>query len=123
MSPPTITVSGEPLFESWTSAAGFTVVSAPARSLDESGSGVVVATVAVLVTLGIAARPALATIVTVTSLAAPAATVPRLQVTVAVPEQLPAVVEADTYVRPAGRVSETLTPAAALGPLLWTVRV
>ncbi len=46
-------------------------------------------TPAVFVTLGAAVCPTVATIVTVTSLAAPALTVPRLQLTVAVPEQVP----------------------------------
>ncbi len=59
----------------------------------------------------------------VTSLAAPALTVPRLQLTVAVPEQVPFVVAVDTCVRPAGKVSETVTPAAGLGPLLRSVSV
>ena len=60
---------------------------------------------------------------TVTSPAAPVLTVPIAQLTVVVPEQVPAVELADTSVRPAGSGSETLTPAAGLGPALWTVSV
>ena len=60
---------------------------------------------------------------TVTSLGGPALTVPTAQVIVVVPEQVPCVELADTSVRPAGSGSETLTAAAGLGPLLWTVKV
>ena len=60
---------------------------------------------------------------TATSPAAPVLTVPIAQLTVAVPEQVPCVVAEETNVRPAGSASETLTAAAGLGPLLWTVRV
>ena len=63
----------------------------------------------------------LATIVTVTSLAAPALTVPIAHVTVVVPEQVLWLAVADTSVTPAGSGSETLTAAAGLGPALWTV--
>ena len=48
----------------------------------------------------------------------PAARLPRLQFTVAVPLQLPCVVVAETNVTPAGNVSVTLTFVATAGPLL-----
>src|SRR5947207_5638302 len=120
---PTITESGDPLFESWTAAAGVTVVWTLALLFELVGSAVVDDTVAVLVMPGTALAPAVATIVTVTSLAAPAFTVPMLQLTVPVPEQVPFVDVADTDVRPARSGSESVTPAAALGPLSWTVSV
>ena len=53
----------------------------------------------------------------------PFAIVPRLQVTVAVPLHDPAEGVAETNVTPAGRVSDTLTLVAALGPRLFTVIV
>ena len=56
------------------------------------------------------------TIVTVAELA-PAASVPRLQVTVAVPVQLPCDAEEDTNVVPAGSVSDTVTPVACVFPV------
>jgi hypothetical protein len=99
------------------------VVAALAVLFAELGSPVADETVAVLVTLGTAVPPAVATIVTVTSPAAPAFTVPRLHVTVAVPEHVPWLAVADTRVRPAGSGSETVTPAAAFGPLSCTVIV
>jgi hypothetical protein len=51
---------------------------------------------------------------------APLASAPSMQVTVAVPEQLPAVVADDTNVARAGSGSVTVTAAAGLGPELWT---
>jgi len=54
---------------------------------------------------------------------APGATVPRVQVTVVVPLQLPVEGVADTNVRLAGRTSVTVTPLAVLGPALPTVMV
>ena len=61
-----------------------------------------------------------ATIVTVAELL-PAASVPRLQVTVVVPEQLPCDEVADTNVVPLGSVSVTVTPVAAVLPVCETV--
>ena len=83
---------------------------------EETGSVVDDDAVAVFVTLGTAAWSVVATIVIVTSLAAPALTVPRSQLTVVVPEQVPCVVVEETNVTPAGSASETLTAAAGLGP-------
>jgi hypothetical protein len=120
---PTWTGSGASVFVSWRSAEGVTVVGTLAVLFDETGSAVVAETDAVLVTLGTALWPAVATIVTVTSLGAPALTVPRSQLTVALPEQEPFVEEAETSVSPAGSASETVTAAAGLGPALWTVSV
>src|SRR5262245_10577079 len=51
----------------------------------------------------------------------PAASVPRLQVTVAVPVHVPGDGVADTIVRPAGSVSVTVTPAAAVLPVCEAV--
>ena len=52
---------------------------------------------------------------------APAAIVPRFQVTVPLLNVPPP--EADTKLVPVGNGSETLTPSASLGPAVWTVRV
>ena len=60
------------------------------------------------------------TIVTVAELV-PAARVPRLQVTVVVPEQLPCDDVAETNVVPDGSVSVTVTPVAAVLPVCETV--
>lgn len=49
--------------------------------------------------------------------------VPREQVTVVVPLQVPWVGVAEISVAPAGRMSVTVTPAASEGPLLVTVMV
>src|SRR5262249_8909478 len=54
---------------------------------------------------------------------APAATDPRLQVTVAAPEQVPTLVDDDPKLTPAGSVSMTVTATAGLGPSLRTMRV
>jgi len=51
----------------------------------------------------------------------PAASVPRLQVTVAVPAQVPCEAVADTNVVPAGSVSDTITPVAAALPVCEAV--
>ena len=106
-----------------TSATGVTVVGALAWLLAALGSDVDDDTVAVLVTLGAALGPAVATIVTVTSLAVPELIVPMLQLTVVVPEQVPFVELAETNVSPVGKGSDTPTPAAVLGPALWTFKV
>ena len=52
---------------------------------------------------------------------APAANEPRLQVTVAVPEHVPADGADDTNDTPAGNVSVTITPVAAVFPVCDTV--
>ena len=54
---------------------------------------------------------------------APLFKLPRLQVTVAVPLQVPWLGIAETKVAPAGSVSVTTTPVAVSGPLLVTVTV
>src|SRR5215470_15907399 len=51
----------------------------------------------------------------------PAARVPRLQVTVAVPVQVPWEAVEDTNVVPAGSVSDTVTPVAAVLPVCEAV--
>ena len=51
----------------------------------------------------------------------PAAKLPRLQVTVAVPVHVPCDAVADTNVTPAGNVSDTDTPVAAVFPVCDTV--
>ncbi len=53
----------------------------------------------------------------------PIASVPRLHVTVVVPEQVPWLGVADTNLSPAGSTSVTRTPVEPDGPLLVTVRV
>ena len=62
------------------------------------------------------------TIETVAELA-PAANVPNEQVTVAVPVHVPCDAVADTNVTPAGSVSETVTPVAAVFPVWEAVIV
>ena len=55
----------------------------------------------------------------------PAATAPRLHVTVPAPWLQPApwLGVAETRPRPAGMVSVTTTPVASLGPMSWAVNV
>src|SRR4051794_24617765 len=125
MSSPAWTGSKASVLVIWRSAegGGSTAVWALAWLLPTFASAVVEDTVAVLVTPGSAVCPAVATIVTVTSFAAPALTVPRTQLTVLVPEQVPWVDDAETSVRPAGSGSDSDTAAAGLGPALWTASV
>lgn len=59
--------------------------------------------------------------VIVTVALAPLARLPRVQVTVVVPLQLPWVAEAETKVAVLGSGSVTVTPVAAAGPVLVTV--
>ena len=85
----------------------------------EFGSGVSVATVAVLATV----PDVLGLLTTSWTVATPlAGTVPREQLTVLVPVQDHCDGVADTNVVPAGRVSLTVTPAARLGPAFATAR-
>src|SRR5260370_39369718 len=53
----------------------------------------------------------------------PMASVPKVQLTVVVPVQVPWLGVADTNLSPAGRTSVTVTPVELDGPLLATVRV
>jgi hypothetical protein len=87
------------------------------RLLAVFGSGVVETTVAVFAT-GTDMRGLTTTSTTVAE--RPAATVPREQLTVLVPEQNPCDGVAETNVVPAGRMSATVTPAAGLGPAFAT---
>src|SRR4051812_17327319 len=119
MSSPTWTGSNASVLAMLRFAEGFTVVEAPAELFAELGSVVVADTVAVLVTLGGALGPPVATIVTVTS-PVPELMVPRSHETVALPVHVPLVAEDDTNVMPAGSGSDRLTPAAGLGPALCT---
>src|SRR5882762_681384 len=98
MAPPAPTGSGESVCESCRSATGLTVVGALAVLFEALGSPVVDETVAVLVMLGAAPAPGLTTSATITSFAAPALTVPTLQLTVAVPEHVPWPAVAETNV-------------------------
>src|SRR5712664_1241606 len=66
---------------------------------------------------------AVAVAVRVTDVFAPFASVPRLQVTVVVPVQVPWLGVAETNVRPAGSTSVTVTPVELDGPLLVTAIV
>ena len=100
-------------------AAGFTVVVAVAELFAELGSEVVDDTVAVF-----ESGPAAVGVTTIAIVAeAPFARVPRMQVTIEVPEQEPTDGVADTNVTPAGSVSLTETPAAESGPPFATVSV
>jgi hypothetical protein len=83
----------------------------------EFGSGVSVATVAVLATV----PDVLGLLTTSWTVATPlAGTVPREQLTVLVLVQDPCDGVTETNVMPAGRVSLTVTPAARLGPAFAT---
>src|SRR6266516_7288097 len=100
------------------SAEAITEVVADAVLLAAFGSGSLPPMVAVLVMV-----PAVAGAVALIVIAAlaPEASEPTAQVTV--PEALVQPELADTKVTPAGRVSVTTTPVAALGPLLVAFRV
>jgi hypothetical protein len=68
--------------------------------------------------------PALVGVTTIVTVAeAPLARLPRLQVTMLVPLQLPWLGVADTKATPVGNVSVIVTPVAVAGPLLLTVIV
>lgn len=97
-----------------------TVVDVVAELFVTFGSAVVDVTFTVFVT--VPAVVALAIIVTTWGLA-PLLIVPRLHVTVVVPEQLPWEVAEDTNVTPAGNTSVAVTFAALSGPLFVTVIV
>jgi hypothetical protein len=114
---PTVADAG-PVLVMARSAEAITWVVADAVLLAAFGSGSLPPTVALLVMVpGVAGAVAL--IVTVAL--APEASEPTLQVTV--PEALVQPELADTKVTPAGRVSVTVEPELALGPLFLTVRV
>jgi hypothetical protein len=94
------------------------VVDAVAESLPALSSGVpdTVAVFVNVIVLGLVFAGTETTIETVAELA-PAANVPRLQTTVAVPVHVPVDGVADTNVVPAGSVSVTATPVAAVFPV------
>src|SRR5262249_27526856 len=112
--PPTPIESEEAVFETARSAAGvFTSTVAAASLLELSGSSIAVLALAVFVKVWPAAEAA-ARAVIVTVGVAPAARVPRAQVTVEPAPVQPA--EAETTVSPAGSVSVTVVASAGLGP-------
>jgi len=115
---PTATGSGAAFIVSAVSATGSTVVVVVAELFPESGSAVALDAVAVFeIAPGVCGAT---TIVTVAS--APGASVPRSHPTV--PELwTQRAGEAETKVTLPGNGSVTVTPAAALGPALWTVSV
>ena len=87
-----------------------------------TGSAILLLTLAVLLTLVVVATTgAVATMVTVAL--APLARVPRLQVTVVLPEQVPTLGLAETNMVPAGSASVTTTLLAASGPALLMLKV
>lgn len=89
------------------------------------GSDVVAVTVAVFEACVDELKVAAVTLIVITA-KAPTPIEPILHVTVpALCEQLPSVVDAETYVTSVGRRSDTLTPSAVAGPLLvtWSVYV
>jgi len=96
-----------------------TVVDAVAELFPELGSAVEEDTDAVFAS--VPAALGRTTIVTVA--VAAFASVPRAQVTVVVPEQLPWLELVETKLAPPGSMSVTLTPAAGFGPVLETVKV
>jgi hypothetical protein len=94
-----------------------TVVEVVAVLLEGIGSGVLEVTLTVFVSV-----PAAAGVTTIVMVAvAPFAKVPRVQVTVVVPEQVPTEVDEETKLAPAGNTSVTDTLWAASGPPLETV--
>ena len=95
-----------------------TVVVAVALLLAWFGSSVLLVTVAVL-----ERGPLLAVTTIVIVAEPPLARLPRLQVTVVVPLQLPTLGVAETKLTPAGNGSLSTTAAAASGPPLETIRV
>src|SRR5205823_14862340 len=106
------------------SAVETTVVVAVAELLPVLGSEVTADTLAVFVSVPLVDGETLTTMLIV-ALAFPGK-IPRLHVTVVVPEQDPLLGVADTNVTPAGSVSVTLTPLVVEGPaavpVLVTVR-
>src|SRR5947208_390013 len=116
----TVAVAG-PLLVMARSAEAITVVDADAVLLALFGSGSLPPMVAVLVMVpAVAGAVALIVIVAL----APEASEPTAQVTV--PEalvQVPWVEVADVKPTPEGRVSVTVAPVAASGPLFFAVRV
>ena len=117
---PDSTGSGESVFVSWRSAAGSTVVCAPAELLDGFRSPASEATLAWFVTV-----PWLFGRTLIWTLAVPPlATVPSAHVTVpADSEQLPWEALAESKVELDGSMSVTVTPVAPCGPALETPRV
>ena len=103
-------------------AAADCVVDAVALSLVVLSSGVpdTVAVFVNVIGLVVVFAGTETTIVTVAEVA-PAASVPRLQVTVVVPAQVPCEGVADTNVVPVGSVSVTVTPVAAVLPVCEAV--
>ena len=94
-----------------------TVVEVVAVLLEGIGSGVVDVTLTVFVSVPAAVGVTMMVMVAV----APFAKVPRLQVTVVVPEQVPTDVDEETKVAPAGNTSVTDTLWAESGPPFETV--
>jgi len=114
-----MTGSGESVSTIERSAEAFTVVEAEAELFAESGSSSFPVTVEVFSSS--AATVGVTVIVTVAC--APESRVPRAQVTVAVPEQLPCEAVLDPKLRPSGSASLRVTPVAELGPAFETVSV
>ena len=79
------------------------------------------ATVAVFASVPTTDAPGATTTVTVA--VAPLASAPIVHVTVAVPLQLPALVDDETKLTPAGSTSVSVTPAASFGPAFPMVYV
>ena len=116
-----ITGSGESDFVTARLTMGFTVVVVLAELLAAFGSGSVAETVAVFETDGAAAAPGVTVIVTMAL--APLLSIPRLHVTVVVPEQVPWLGVAVPKVRLAASASVTVTLVAGEGPPFVTVMV
>lgn len=94
-----------------------TVVDVVAELFSAFGSGVVEVTLAVFVSVPEVVAVTTSVIVAVAALFI----VPSVQVTVAVPLQVPTVDVADTNVAPEGNASVIVTAFAASGPLFVTV--
>src|SRR5215470_13069436 len=125
MFPPACGTVGVAVFAIDTSEVAATpacVVEAVAVSLPVLSSGVpVIDAVLVNVSVAVVLLAGTETVIVIVAELLPAASVPTLQVTV--PELLVQPALADTNVTPAGSVSETVTPVAAVFPVWEAVIV
>ncbi len=119
---PASTAVAEAVPDTARSAAGLTVAEACAWSLPLTGSASLPETVAVSVR-DEPTSPAPGETTRVIVAVPETASVPRLQVTVEAPEQVPWLLALEARAGPAGRASVRVTPVAGDGPRFWTVTV
>src|SRR6266478_2884495 len=91
--------------------------------LAEAFAGVGLVSFSVTVAVFVIEPAAVAVTTKETEAVAPFARVPKLQVTVVVPVQMPWLGVTETNARPAGRTSVNVTPVEFAGPLLVTAMV